>query len=771
MRRNQKKAKPQRHPRTFHELCSNPLLIEGLISKLSKGVSIHEINANLKTAAYSGNLKAIEALISAGADVNTNDHGTPIVFAANGGSLEAVTMLLNAGADVNRRSSDKISALMHATLKGNIKIIQKLLSAGADVNLVDAEGNTALLSGLKNLEILRLLISAGADVNYKKNEDDTPPLQIIAYSYSDDKIPATLDILRLLISAGADVHAKDRDGLTALIWVATRLCGDTDSTLKESNKVETFKILLAESSQKEIDEIAVRIICNYHTSDMDAINLVLAAGANVEPLLAGRPNRLEIFKRLLSAGANVNAKDEEGLTPLMGYTDVGCIKLLLASRADVNAKDKRGRTALMLNRYNENILSLLISAGANIHEKDNEGMTALMWAAADPRCDSSIIRFLISKRARTFDTNFEGWTPLMLAAACLHNKETTKLLVLMSDTNAENLYGTSILMCAANAGQVTGLELLVSPKRELDKSNPESWKVYLVNHACSWHDSQVVINYSYRTPKPYEVDVVEYLNFILNKADIDINKQNQDGWTALMFAAYSNNAGAVQVLLERGADIKLRNIYHKTALDIAAQANNTDVLRVFMPGSMPPAIGWDSMPAPERSPRTIPGKPGERFPFFSPPHEPIKTRSYGEDKHLVRYQNLYLFPSCLPSSSPPPFSTGFPPSATPILSGRSNPIRQAILEIAKTRVPYWEVLSARYHWSEEDVTKEIVSIQMQLRKNLNRNLAEQHENLSPAIESAMKKGLIDRKTAKAFENINKAANTSKHETDYSTPAF
>jgi ankyrin repeat protein len=55
-------------------------------------------------------------------------------------------------------------------------------------------------------------------------------------------------------------------------------------------------------------------------------------------------------EELLSKGANVNAKDVDGFTPLMeasveGSTEV--VKLLLAKGADVNAKNEDGDTALI----------------------------------------------------------------------------------------------------------------------------------------------------------------------------------------------------------------------------------------------------------------------------------------------------------------------------------------------------------------------------------------------------------------------------------------
>jgi ankyrin repeat protein len=87
-------------------------------------------------------------------------------------------------------------------------------------------------------------------------------------------------------------------------------------------------------------------------------------------------NDLEKVKQLLDEGADVNAKNKDGLTGLMhaawkGHKEV--VKLLLESGADVNAKDECGWTALKLalhfsywkdNHNHKEIVELLKSYGA-----------------------------------------------------------------------------------------------------------------------------------------------------------------------------------------------------------------------------------------------------------------------------------------------------------------------------------------------------------------------------------------------------------------------
>jgi ankyrin repeat protein len=91
-------------------------------------------------------------------------------------------------------------------------------------------------------------------------------------------------------------------------------------------------------------------------------------------------------KRLLTAGAEVNAKDMHGATALMYASRGGHRKvaeLLLARGAEVNAKTTDGRTALMLasESGHRKVAELLLAKGAEVSAKNTHGKTALMYAS------------------------------------------------------------------------------------------------------------------------------------------------------------------------------------------------------------------------------------------------------------------------------------------------------------------------------------------------------------------------------------------------------
>ena len=95
---------------------------------------------------------------------------------------------------------------------------------------------------------------------------------------------------------------------------------------------------------------------------------------------AAYDGNIEAVKQHIAAGADVNAKDENGVTPLHWTETEEIAELLIAKGADVNAKDDwSGSTPLHRAAtfgYKE-IAELLIAKGADVNARTGSGETPL----------------------------------------------------------------------------------------------------------------------------------------------------------------------------------------------------------------------------------------------------------------------------------------------------------------------------------------------------------------------------------------------------------
>ena len=162
--------------------------------------------------------------------------------------------------------------------------------------------------------------------------------------------------------------------------------------------------------------------------DLNGANALISMGANVNQIqegalsgmlpsgtalhVAAYVGRIEICKSLLEAGADVNAKNQKGATPLLVGLSRGtlaCVPTLLAHGADVNARDMWGRTALMfLAMYAENdgvaqsVLHQVLANADDVDARDADGKTAEDWAT-DYKRDHLAVQLRSLREARSRD--------------------------------------------------------------------------------------------------------------------------------------------------------------------------------------------------------------------------------------------------------------------------------------------------------------------------------------------------------------------------------
>lgn len=92
----------------------------------------------------------------------------------------------------------------------------------------------------------------------------------------------------------------------------------------------------------------------------------------------------DILDLLLTAGADINARNDEGVTLLHIITDPDAVSVLVEKGADIEARDTNGWTPLIMQANNQDngpdVVAALLASGANPNAEGNSGETALSFA-------------------------------------------------------------------------------------------------------------------------------------------------------------------------------------------------------------------------------------------------------------------------------------------------------------------------------------------------------------------------------------------------------
>lgn len=195
-------------------------------------------------------------------------------------SSQNFELLINFGANVNATNKRIQTALIIAAQSKNHATdkIRLLIGAGANASLRDSNGYEALLYANK-ADCLKPLIDAGANVNATYNHGQTP--LILAAQRND------ADSIRLLINSGANVSLKDSSDRDAIYYTS-----------------------------KDYNTDCLRLL-GQHGADINQ-RYTCARGGTLLHKVANSEhwNNSSYWRALLDLGADVNAKDNSGSTPL-----------------------------------------------------------------------------------------------------------------------------------------------------------------------------------------------------------------------------------------------------------------------------------------------------------------------------------------------------------------------------------------------------------------------------------------------------------------------
>ncbi|HVY66773.1 MAG TPA: ankyrin repeat domain-containing protein [Gammaproteobacteria bacterium] len=359
----------------------------------------------LMAAARAGGLAAVKLLLERGADVNARESlqdETALMWATAEGHLDVVDALLKAGANPNLKArvseltkrstrtdfpTGGFTAVMWAVRDGNEAIVRRLVEGGADLNIANGDNATPMMLAIINdrFDLAVKLLDMGAGVNdgslyyavlMRDATTDWRAKDGSRLRANHDNKNTALDLIRVLLDKGADPN-RPFDGQMH----SASMCCDT-----HENGTPFFRAAVA--------------------ADVEALKLLTARGADLEwkpkkadggprdtfgPKLAGKTALMVAMNGGKGVGMAGGPGDiREGTEPpfreVSNRKPVDAVQLLLKAGANPNAKSDEGDTALHLAAFDGklDIVRALVAGGADLDAKDAAGLTALQVVEKQP---------------------------------------------------------------------------------------------------------------------------------------------------------------------------------------------------------------------------------------------------------------------------------------------------------------------------------------------------------------------------------------------------
>ena len=510
-----------------HRVCSAGALL--LLSVAGLSAAVH---SELPDAVMRGDKVAVQKLMEQHPDVNISqaDGATALHWAVFRSDKEIVNLLLRAGANAKAANREGATPLWLACVNGDAAIIATLLDAGADANEKLPLGRTPLMVAARtgSVEAMKVLLDHGANVNAKETLRRTTALM---WAADEGHAPA----IQLLIQRGADINARS----SAVERGRGPALGKANDPRKQ---VAAQGAALAAGNALDLNGLA--------NLRGDA-NGIAGAAARAPAAVADATDQTDDAAATFGRRGQPPPKDGGALTPLIyavRANDLDSVKVLLAAGADVNQVTGYGWSALLVatqNRYYR-LGAFLMDHGADVNLANKGGWTPLYLATDNRNIESG------DYPVRKGDLDHLDFIKLLLDKGANVNarmKDSTETRTVFTNQWLDENGATAFLR-ASQSGDIALMRLLLAHGADPKIATTLNVTPLQVAAGIGWVEG---ITYEWS-----EASTLEAVKMLLDLG-VDPNVQADTGRTALHGAAHKGRPDVVQVLVDHGARLDVRD--------------------------------------------------------------------------------------------------------------------------------------------------------------------------------------------------------------------
>lgn len=510
--------------------------------------------------------EVVEYLLQNGALVNSKDECGQVAsyFAAVDGAEDIMQLLLHYGAQVDERESKGVTLLHGAASHGHSKIVELLIRNGVELDGRDEDRMTPFIMACENghTEIAQQLLAHGANINAYGSTGEAVGWNSLFFAAQNNH----LAVVRILLSKGID----RRSPVGEQEWTPLHSASGNGHLDIVRALVDTGDYNLdAPAGPSGLSPLHFAVL----DQNQEMLSLLLDRGAAIEnrskkgftPLciacsLVGT-EVTAIVRFLLEQGADCFTNSSDGLSCLhmaAGWAPPATIEVLLDRGIDVNVKGPDGWRPLQAAIQADLLESvrILITRLADIHIVDVDGNSDLHESCK--MGSEGICRLLLDEGAKIDGVNKDAQTPLHIAIMAPHPLVARLLLDRGANIDAQDKDGCSALAQAV-WNTVLARQFTIESSAKLAKlSQADSGEGKSLDQRNLGED---IADYLGNTKELAESIADELTTLTKRRAD---------------------HLSMVQILLQMGADVSLRDIQQCTPLNHAAYHADLEITTILV---------------------------------------------------------------------------------------------------------------------------------------------------------------------------------------------